>query len=56
MDDVVLVDNIPREIAAAKESQRCLASIQIVENVEKHSNADCLEIVTILGWQVVVSM
>ena len=41
-------------IAAAAETHRKLASIQIVENVEKHSNADSLEIATILGWQVVV--
>lgn len=33
---------------------RKLASIQIVENIEKHPNADTLEFATILGWQIII--
>lgn len=32
---------------------RKLGSIQIVRAIEKHTNADSLELVTVLGWQVV---
>jgi len=35
------------------DSQRKLASLQIVEAIEKHPDADSLELVTILGWQVI---
>ena len=34
-------------------STRTLASIQVIEKVEKHINADALELATILGWQIV---
>jgi len=42
-------------LLAAAETQRSLASIQRVESVEKHSNADSLELVTLedKGWQIV---
>jgi hypothetical protein len=42
-------------LLAAAETQRKLASIQRVENVEKHSNADSLELVTLedKGWKIV---
>lgn len=33
---------------------RKLASIQIVSKIEKHENADALEIATILGWKIVI--
>lgn len=35
------------------ESDRKLGSIQLVDSIEKHFNADSLEIVTVLGWKVV---
>lgn len=33
-----------------------LASVQVVDSVRKHPNADSLEIATILGWEVVVKI
>lgn len=47
-------DNIDSE--SNTDSTRKLASIQIVEKVEKHSGADSLEIVTILGWQIITKV
>lgn len=35
------------------DSNRKLASIQIVKSIEKHTNASSLELCTILGWQIV---
>lgn len=35
------------------DSNRKLASIQIVEHIEPHNNADSLELATVLGWQIV---
>lgn len=34
---------------------RKLASIQIISDIKKHSNADRLKLATILGWQVIVT-
>ena len=31
-----------------------LASIEIIQNIRKHPNADSLEIANVLGWQVIV--
>jgi RNA ligase (TIGR02306 family) len=36
------------------DSTRKLASIQIIDKIDKHGNADALELAIILGWQVVV--
>lgn len=35
------------------DSTRTLASIQVIEAVEKHNNADALELASILGWQII---
>ena len=35
------------------DSSRKLASIQIVDRIDKHNNADSLELATVLGWQIV---
>lgn len=35
------------------DSTRTLASIQIIDNIEKHTGADSLELATILGWQII---
>lgn len=43
------------ELETNTDSERALASVQIVENVVNHGNADTLELATVLGWQVVVS-
>ena len=42
------------ELLSASETQRSLASIQRIDTVGKHSNADSLEIVTLVdkGWQI----
>ena len=37
-------------------SERVLASIQTISNIEKHPNADTLELATILGWQIIVKI
>lgn len=36
------------------DSKRKLASIQVIDRIDIHSNADTLELATILGWQVIV--
>jgi RNA ligase (TIGR02306 family) len=41
------------QIETNTESRRKLASIQIVNHVEPHNNADSLELATVLGWQIV---
>ncbi|CAH6419289.1 RNA ligase [uncultured virus] len=38
------------------DSTRALASIQIVQTVEKHPNFQKLELATVLGWQVVTNL
>ena len=43
------------ELESNTDSERALASVQIVEQVVNHDNADTLELATVLGWQVVVS-
>mgnify|MGYP001565299864 CR=1 FL=1 len=35
---------------------RKLASVRVVEEVLRHTNADALELATILGWQVVTGI
>lgn len=40
------------ELETNTDSTRKLASIQVVEAVDPHLNADRLELVTVLGWQV----
>lgn len=35
------------------DSTRTLASIQVIQAVEKHGDADALELSTILGWQII---
>ena len=54
----IMEDGTDLALTAARETQRKLASIQVVENVIKHWNADSLEISTLegLGWQVVVNV
>ena len=41
------------ESESNSDSTRKLASVQVVDSVRKHPNADKLEIVTILGWEVI---
>ena len=41
-------------IESNTESARTLASIQIVDEINPHENADSLELATVLGWQIVV--
>ena len=36
------------------DSSRALASIQIIDTIEPHDNADSLELANILGWQIIV--
>ena len=43
------------EALEADESARSLASVQIVEHIDPHPNADRLELATILGWQVIIT-
>ena len=43
----------PKFLESNTDSTRALASIQVIDAVEKHNNADTLELATILGWQVV---
>ena len=43
------------EALEADEAVRSLASVQIVERIDPHPNADRLELATILGWQVVIA-
>lgn len=38
------------------DSTRKLASVQVVDALRKHPNADSLEIATILGWEVGVKI
>lgn len=45
--------DIVNHIESNTESTRKLASIQRVESVSKHTNADSLELVSVLGWQIV---
>ena len=35
------------------DSERKLASIQIVDRIDPHTNANALELATVLGWQIV---
>lgn len=44
------------ESESNSDSTRTLASVQVVDAITKHPNADTLEIATILGWQVVVKI
>lgn len=41
------------ELETNTDSKRKLASIQIVSDIEKHTNADSLELSTVLGWQII---
>ena len=43
------IESLPSE-----ERQRKLASIQVIDKIVKHPNADALELALILGWQVVI--
>lgn len=40
-------------IESNTDSERKLASIQLIERIDPHTSADSLELATILGWQVV---
>ena len=42
------------DIESNVDSGRILASIQLVEAMNKHPNADTLQLATILGWQLIV--
>jgi RNA ligase (TIGR02306 family) len=41
------------ETESNSDSKRKLASVQVVDSVRKHPNADKLEIASILGWEVI---
>jgi RNA ligase (TIGR02306 family) len=45
---------VEKNIFEAKLSLMSLASIQTIQNIRKHPNADSLEIANVLGWQVIV--
>jgi RNA ligase (TIGR02306 family) len=53
-ESLSIFEGMQEHIETNTDSDRKLASIQIVESVSKHDNADALEIATVLGWQIVI--
>lgn len=50
MEQIIQTPNIESNV----DSNRLLASIQIISALDRHPNADRLQLATILGWQIVV--
>ena len=54
--DIIDSDNINQDIESNSDSKRKLASIQVVDKIERHADADSLDIATILGWQTITKI